>query len=171
MNKGIRKISVLVLALIMILTMSVASFAGSTITKKQAVNKALKNAKLTKSKVYALHSEYDDGKYEIEFYKKSNDAEYSYEYSRSGRLLEKSIDFVYKRNTSDKKIGKTAARKKAAKFTGIKYSTVKKGTCRYEYDDGEGKYEIEFYKGNYKYELDILAPTGKVTDYSKEYIG
>ena len=70
------------------------------------------------------------------------------------------------------KIGKTAARKKAAKYTGIKLSTIKKGTCYYDYDDDDrvGKYEIKFTKGNYKYDLEILAATGKVIDYEKELI-
>ena len=157
--------------MVMVMTMSVVSFAGSSISESQAISKALKNAGLSRSKVKYLETEYEHGKYEIEFTKKSNGAEYSYEYSKSGRLLEKSIDFRYKRNSSTEKIGKTAARKKAAKFTGIKLSTVKKGSCYYEYDDGKGTYEVKFTKGNYKYEVEILAPTGKVIDYSKEYIG
>ena len=36
------------------------------------------------------------------------------------------------------------ARKKVAKFSGISYKTISKGTCRYEYDDGEGTYEVRF---------------------------
>jgi hypothetical protein len=40
------------------------------------------------------------------------------------------------------------------------------GTCKYEYDDGKGTYEIKFRNGNYSYEVEILAPTGKVIEYN-----
>ena len=128
MSRNLRKITVLLLALTLILTTGVTSFAGSKITEKQAISKALKNAGLSKSKVRALEAEYEDGKYEIEFVRKSNKAEYSYEYSKSGRLLEKSIDYRYKKNSSKEKIGKSEARKKAAAYTGVKLSIVKKGS-------------------------------------------
>ena len=53
----------------------------------------MKNANTSRSKVVALEAEYDDGKYEVEFIKKSNGAEYSYEYSKSGKFLERSVDY------------------------------------------------------------------------------
>lgn len=168
--KTLRRMLVAAMAVVMIVAMSAVSFAGSSITEDQAVNKALKNAKLTKGKVVALQSEYDDGNYEVEFIKSSNSAKYEYEYSKSGKLKKKSIEYAYTRNSSKDKIGKTAARKKAAKYTKISLKTVKKGTCRYEYDDGEGKYEVKFKKGKYRYEVDILAPTGKVIEYEKKLI-
>lgn len=154
----------------MSLVMSVSAFAGSRITEKEAVNKALKDAGLSRARVTRLEAEYDDGKYEIEFTKKTNKTEYDYEVSKKGRILEKSVDRRYKKNHSHKKIGKIAARKKVAKFSGISLKVIKTGTCRYEYDDGEGTYEIKFRKGSYKYDYDVLAPTGKVIEYSKKYV-
>ncbi len=169
MNTTVRRISVFSLAVIVILAMSVTAFAGS-ITKQQAVNKALKDAGTTKANVYALEAEKDDGKYEIEFKKKKNKAEYDYTISKSGTMLEKSVDYVYKHNYSKEKIGKLAAQKKVAKFSGIKFSVIKNGTCRFVKDDGEGKYIVKFRKGHYRYDYDVLAPNGKIMEYERDYV-
>jgi len=169
MTKSIRRTSVIALAVILMIAMTASAFAGS-LTKKEAVNKALKDAGTSKSKVYALQSERDGNKYEIEFIKKKNNAEYDYEISVGGRILEKNVDYVYRHNSSRSKIGKNAARKKVSKFSGIKLSIVSNGSCRYEYDDGEGIYEVKFRKGHYKYDYDVLAPTGKIIEYSRDYV-
>ena len=169
MTNAIRRISVVTLAVIVVIAMSASAFAG-TMTKKEAVKKALNDANTTKAGVYGLEADLDDGRYEIEFTKKKNDAEYEYEISKGGRILEKSVDYVYKHNYSDKKIGKKAAQKKVAKFSGIKLSIIKNGTCWFERDDGEGQYEVKFKKGNYKYKYEVLAPTGKIIEFSKKYV-
>ena len=169
MTKTIRRSTVIALAVILMIAMTASAFAG-TITMKQAINKALNDANTSKDKVYGLEAEKDGNKYEIEFFKKKNNAEYDYEISKGGRILEKSVDYVYKHNSSKKKIGKKAARKKVSKFSGIKYSIVSSGTCWYEYDDGEGTYEVKFRKGHYKYDYEVLAPTGKIIEYSKDYV-
>ena len=169
MNTMIKRTTTLVLAGLMILSAAVPAFAAS-ITKAQAIKKALKNAHTTRKAVYNFEAERDGGRFEIEFTKKKNNNEYSYEYKASnGRLMEKSVDYSYTRNSSRKKIGKSAAISKVAKFSGIARSIVASGTCRYEYDDREGTYEVKFRKGNYKYDYDVLAPTGKVIEMSKDY--
>lgn len=169
MKKRTNTVIALLTALVMVMTMSAAVFAASVSSSSDALKAALKNAKLKKSQVKLIETDYDDedNVYEVEFVKKSNGAEYSYEINAgSGKVVEKSVDYRYKRNTSHKKIGKTAARKKVAKFSGISYKTVKSGTCYYEYDDGKGVYEIKFTKGSRIYEYDVLAPTGKIIEYS-----
>ena len=166
-----KKIISTVMMVLMVISMSAVSFAGSQITSKEALRIALKDAHLTRAKVTKVENEYEHGKYEVEFTKKSNKAEYDYEIGRTGRILEKSVDYRYKKDHSRKKIGKAAARKKAAKVTGVSLKVVKKGSCRYEYDDDDrkGKYEVKFKKGHYKYEVEILAPTGAIMEYDKEY--
>ena len=156
--------------LIFVLTFSFSTivFASSGITMDEAINKALNDAKLTKSKVKYLEAELDNGKYEVEFTKKANNAEYEYKISKkSGNILRKEVEYVYKHNSSKKKIGKEAAREKVAKFSGFKLSTIKKGTCTYEYDDNEGTYEVKFKTSKYKYEYEVLAPTGKIIEYTR----
>ena len=157
----------LLAALAMVMTMSVSVFA-SGISRDDALKKALKNAGLKKSSVKLIEVEYDreDGVYEVEFTQRSNGKEFDYEIGAgSGKILKKSVDYKYKRNSSHSKIGKTAARKKVAKFSGISYKTISKGTCWYEYDDGEGTYEVRFKRNGRSYEYDVLAPTGKVISY------
>lgn len=135
---------------------------------------ALRNAKLTKSQVKNLRTEYDheDGIYEVDFRSKKNGAKYSYEIgSRNGKIYERSIDYKYKRSYSRDKVGQSAARKAASKKSGVRLAAVKKGICSYDYDDGEGFYEIKFRSGKYKYDIEVQAPTGKVTEYKWEYMG
>jgi len=162
-----------VLAVIMVMAMSSSVFAASVDTNG-AQSIALKNAKLTKAQVKNLKVKYDrdDAEFDVKFVRKSDGAKFSYEIRKSnGKIYDKSIDYKYKRNSSRKKIGQLAAQKKAAKSAGVSLAVVKNGKCKYEYDDGEGIYEVEFRNGKYKYEIEILAPTGKVTDYSWEYKG
>lgn len=168
MKKRINMVVALFTALVMVMTMSAAVFAASVNSSSDALKLALKNAKLKKSQVKLVETDYDyeDNAYEVEFVKKKNGAEYSYEINAgTGKIVEKSVEYRYNWNSSHKKIGKTAARKKVAKFSGISYKTVKAGTCYYEYDDGQGIYEVKFTKGNRMYEYDVLAPTGKVIEY------
>jgi len=162
-----KKITTILLAAIMIFAMSATAFA-ETVTEDSAINTALKNAKLEKSQVKQLEAEFDseDNVYEVEFTKKSNKTEYSYDISASsGKILEKSVEYKYKRNTSKKKIGKKAARKKVAKFSGISYKIIKKGTCKFKKSGKQGKYEVKFKKGGRKYEYELLAPNGKIVEY------
>lgn len=163
----------IVLTLIMVMTMTSGVFAAGK-TSKNAEQIALKNAKLAKKQISRLSVKFDrkDGEYDVKFVNKKNGARYSYEIRKAnGRITEKSINYKHKRNTSRKKISKLAAQKVAARATGVKLAVVQKGKCKYEYDDGEGVYEVEFRNGNYKYDVEIQAPTGKVKEHSWEYRG
>lgn len=168
-----KRVLALMMAVIILAAAGNTAYAAKKISASKAKSIALKDAGLKKSKVRGLEAEFDDGKYEVEFTRKSNKAEYEYEISKKGRVLEKSVDYVYKHDSSTKKIGKEAARKKVSAFSGTKLSTIKKGTCTYEYDDDddhpEGVYEVKFKKGNYRYEYEVLAPTGKIIEWGKKY--
>lgn len=167
-----KKIITIMMALIMVLSTSAASFAADSISKSEAIRIALKSANTTRAKVYGLEAELENRKYEVEFTKRSNKAEYEFKISKRGRILKKSIDYRFKKNHSKEKIGKAAAQKKVAKFTKISLKTIKRGTCRYEYDhdDKEGKYEVKFKKGHYKYEVDVQAPDGAIMEFEKRYV-
>jgi len=162
-----------VISLLLILAMTMTSFAAGSITKKEALKKALKSAKTTKSAVKHLDIELEKGAYEIEFTKRSNGNEYEFKIAKSnGRILEKSVDYTYKKPTSSKKVGKTKARKTAAKKAGVKYSKIKNCYCDYDVDDDTGiaSYDVEFRSGHYKYDIEVLAATGKVIEYDKKYV-
>ena len=169
-NSGIRKVLAVGLALVLTFAMSSSAFAASKISSKEAVNKALDNANLTKSKVTALEAEYDDGKYEIEFIKKSNGAEYSFEYSKTGKLLEKSVDYNRTPNYGEKKLSKADAKAKVISFGGFKKATLKDASVILDEDDGQVIYNVYFSTSTYNYEYEVHAATGKVLEYSKERI-
>lgn len=147
-----------------------AAVKNVSLSKAKAI--ALKDAKLKTSQVRIQKAKLDreDGVYEIDFVKKSNRAEYDYELSLKGKILEKSADYRYTRSYSKKQIGKAKARSKVAAFSKFKLSVVKNGTCKYERDDGEGFYEVKFRKGNYVYEYDVQAPTGKVVGWERKTV-
>jgi uncharacterized membrane protein YkoI len=154
------------------MAMSVPVFACNY-TEDDAVRIALKNAKLSKSQVHRLESEVEDnGKtYEIDFIRNSNNADYEYEISaKTGKILEKTIEYKYKHKKSNKKIGRKAARKKVAKASGIRYSVVRKGTCKYIKKRGEGKYIVKFKSGGYRYVYKLLARNGKIIKMEMELI-
>ena len=165
-----KRLFTIVTALALVMMMSISAFAES-ITQDAAVNMALNDAGLSADQVTGLEAEQENGKFAIEFRNKSNDTEYDYEISASdGMILEKSVEYVYERTKSKKKIGVKSARTKAAEITGIKYKTVRKGTCKYTYKKKFGKYKVRFKSGGYKYEVEIAAATGKIIEFEKEAV-
>lgn len=165
-----KKLMTMMLAALMVLAMSSAAFADS-LTASSAADKALANAGLSREEVLGLETESEGRKYEVEFTDAASGSEYSYEISSAdGRILEKSVDYVYSRSKSKKKIGAKAARKKAAKAAGVKYKTVKKGTCKYKYRKKQGKYTVKFRAGGYRYEVEVLAPTGAIIEFEMEAV-
>lgn len=162
-----RRTVAFVFAVIMILSMTTTVFAGS-LTKNEAINKALKNAGLKRSQVRNLEAEREGKVYEIEFTKKKGNVDFDYEIRRKdGKILEKDVDYNLKRSPDGEKIGKKAARKKAAKHAGVSLSVVESGSCSYDSKDRE--YDIKFWSSGNKYDYDIDAMNGKVKEYGIEY--
>ncbi len=156
-------------ALVMAGIMSAAVFAAA-LTPKQAQRKALKDAGLKRSQVCNMETELDGSNYEVEFETKKKHNEYDYGIEAStGIIREADVEYTHRRNTSKKRIGKDAALRKVADFSGKSLSVVSSGTCRYKKDGAEWIYEVKFRSGHYKYEYDVLAPTGKIIGMEKDY--
>ena len=167
MKKMHKRLMALSLALVMILGIG-GSVMAASVTSDQAVARAIKDAKLKRSKICALEVEYDEGEYEIEFKRRSDRSEFDYTISAaSGRIIEASADYRHRINSSRAKIGKRAAQKKAAKYAGCKLANVRRGSCRYKRDGREWIYEIRFKSAGYYHEIEVLAPTGKVVEAEK----
>ena len=168
-----KKIVAMIMVAAMVVTTAAVAFTedADAATKNVSLSKAkaiaLKSAGLKSSQVRFTDAERDGGIYEIEFIRKSNRAEYDFDVSLKGKVLKKSTEYKYRHNYSKKKIGKDKARAVVAKFSKNKLSLVKKGYCTFERDDGEGIYEVHFKKGIYRYEYDVLAPTGKVISWER----
>ena len=173
MKNLVKKVVTLTVAAALVISTGAVALgaSGSYISDDKAVEKALKDASAKRSAVYQLECERDDDDglvvYEIEFIKGSK--EYSYTINaKTGNIREKSVEYGYVRS-SKAKISESAAKNKVFKFSGIKKSKVTDITCYYDYDDGKEIYEVKFRKGNYLYEYDVNARSGKIVEYSKEY--
>ena len=71
-------------------------------------------------------------------------------------------------NAAGRKISKNKAESIAAHHAGFKKSKVK--FIKAEYDNKDNEYDIEFVKGNYKYDYDINAGNGKIKSQEKDKI-
>ena len=153
-----------------------ASYAQqqSQITLSQATDIALKDAGVKKSdaKITEAKAEKYDRTphYEIEFI--ANAKEYEYEIAMSnGKILKKEVE-----NTSSSKpsadasnyISLDEAKKIALKEAKVSSENAKFIKAELDKDGRTAHYDIEFVSGKYKYEVEINAKTGKVTDYEKD---
>lgn len=169
MKKTMRGLITAAISVCLILAISVSVFAAA-VTKEDAVKTALADAGLKKTETVRLTVEKDKKAYEIEFKDKKTGDRYEYEVSvRTGKITEADVEYEHVFNSSSKKVGKAKAIAAAAKKAGVKKSVVKNGTCRYKKEDGEWIYKLKFKTKNCKYEVEILAPTGRVIGYSREY--
>lgn len=177
MKKAMKAALVIVMILAMGATVCpIKADAATTknINKKQAKAIALKSVgtKASKIKNYRIKYDSDDGCYEIKFVIKKKCKRYSFDISKAtGIIMEKDVDYKYRKTCSKKKIGKKAAIRKVIKISKFKASIVKSGTCKYRYRDHEGTYQVKFRKGNRIYEYEILAPNGKLKEIEYKYVG
>jgi uncharacterized membrane protein YkoI len=150
---------------------SSSSSSTKNIGLSAAKKKALKDAGLSSSDVTYTKGKLtkEDGVsvYDIEFY--TDTAEYEYEIkATSGKILEKSWEKFAPTKTTTKttKIGVSAAKKKALKDAGFTSSQVTFKKAKLDTEDGIRVYEVEFYKGQAKYDYEIQAYTGEILSYS-----
>lgn len=69
---------------------------------------------------------------------------------------------------ADSKISEEKAKSIALNHAGLKESEVKFLHVELDYDDGVLRYEVDFRQGNYEYDYDIDANTGKILSYDKD---
>ena len=151
--------------------------SASYITADEAEQAALSHAGISSSDVSYITCEldFDDGimVYEVEFI--SGNTEYEYDIN----AIDKSVlKFSTERADNYSQSGQggssgnagsiTEAEAQQAAFShaGVSGATVIKA----EYDRDDNKYEIEFIAGSYKYEYEISAADGRVTESEKEAV-
>lgn len=143
---------------------------------EDAKKTALAHAGVSEDQAVFLKTEtdYDDGRqvYELEFFTEDF-REYDYEIdTESGEIV--SYDFEVKAVKETKAGGSPVsaeeAKKIAAAQAGLKVSDVTFVEFEQDYDDGRLTYEGEFLHGTDKYEFDIDASAGAVTDWERESI-
>ena len=147
--------------------------SNNKITIEEAKSIALKHSNLDESQVSFIRSEYDfdNGieKYEIEFYYNNNKYEYEIN-SKTGDIISYDYD-IEKHLTSQQindKITIEEAKSIALKHSNLDESQVSFMKAKYEFDDGIGKYEIEFYYNFKEYEYEINASNGEIIKYKMD---
>ena len=73
-----------------------------------------------------------------------------------------------KKGAKPKRIAKQAAIDAALAHAGLKREEIRDLKCKLEKEDGVLVYEVEFESGNFDYEYDIEALTGKILESKKE---
>ena len=147
--------------------------SNNKITIEEAKSIALKHSNLDESQVSFIKSEYDfdNGieKYEIEFYYNNNKYEYEIN-AKTGDIISYDYD-IEKHLTSQQindKITIEEAKSIALKHSNLDESQVSFMKAKYEFDDGIGKYEIEFYYNFKEYEYEINASNGEIIKYKMD---
>ena len=122
----------------------------------------VKNATIT-----AVSQKTDDG---IDIYKvkmKKGSKKYELEFhARTGKLLEYEWELTTKSSNKNNYIGTAKAKEIALKKVGGGH-VIK---VEFDMDDGVPVYEVEIIKGDYEYDVEIHAKTGKILEVDKDYI-
>ena len=63
------------------------------------------------------------------------------------------------------------AKQAALERAGVKASDARFTKAHQDYDDGRKVYELEFWKGNTEYDMEVDAATGRIRDYDVDYHG
>ena len=162
-----------IIAAVLVLTAGMGVFAAAQtqdLTRREALQAALADAGLKRSQVRSVEAEKERNTWEIEFIRKRRHTEYDYKIAAASGLVKKAeAEYRHALNTSTERIGKKAAQKAVADFSGFSLKTVRSGSCKYKKDGREWIYQIKFRKGHYRYEYEVLAPTGKIIETEKKY--
>lgn len=150
--------------------------AKGFISIDSAKNAALKHAGLKASDVEFKKAKLDTddrfAHYDIEFV--SNGIEYDYEINaQSGKVGDFDREkYVVERTRpavdTSSFISASEAKSIAFKRAGVNSSDVSRVKCQLDTDDMFAHYEIEFISGNYEYDFDINAKTGKIIESGRE---
>lgn len=135
-----------------------------SLSRKAIRKKALKQVK--KAAIKSVKKKYDDGieQYTIKLTKGSKQYELVYD-SKTGKLLEYEWEIhTVKKTSSASYIGVEKAKKIALKKA--PNATVTK--VKFDKDDGVAIYEVDMAEGNYEYEVEINAKTGKIIKFEKD---
>ena len=146
------------------------------ISVEDAKQKALDDAGVKAEDAVFLKAYYDSDDivphYDVKF--EANGYEYEYEVKASdGSVLEKDVDKEIKPvNTapvSDEYISEDKAKSIAFDHAGVKAADVKFSKAELDSDDLIVHYDVEFVAGDFEYEYEINAESGKVIASDKEF--
>ncbi len=130
----------------------------AAITLEDAKKAVFAKLGITEAQAERLRTEYDEGKYEIDFYIGTTEYEFEVD-GQTGNILKSEQDQDGK---DDVNIPAAITLEDAKKtvFDKVGITEAQAERLRTEYD--EGKYEIDFYVGTTEYEFDVDGQTGKI---------
>lgn len=181
MKKNLKKLSSLVVAFVLVFSLSVSAFAAD-ISGEKAKQIALNDAGVKASDVSFVRvvADYDDGVkyYDVNFYvEEANGDVYEYDYDvrvSDGKILQREVEKEKSASRSvnnGNDIGEEAAKAKALGHFGLKEADVRFYEIKRDYDDGVLVYEFEFCKPyDVKYSCEVSAADGRVYDAEKESV-
>ena len=146
------------------------------ISVEAAKQKALADAGVKAENAVFVKAYYDADDivphYDVKF--EANGYEYEYEIKASdGRVIEKDVDrevnSVSKPSEQDEYISADKAKAIAYEHASVKAADVKFSKAELDRDDLIVHYEVEFVAGNFEYEYEINAESGKVIAYDKDF--
>lgn len=145
------------------------------ISVEDAKKKALDDAGVKAEDAVFLKAYYDSDDivphYDVKF--EANGYEYEYEVKASdGTVLEKDVDkerkTVNSAPASNEYISKDKAKSIAFDHASVNAADVKFSKAEFDRDDLIVHYDVEFVAGNFEYEYEINAETGKIIAFDKE---
>ena len=150
---------------------------GNYIGLSEAKRIALADAGLKTNQVTFVQTQLDKDnsiwQYEIEFYT-PNGKEYDYSIDAlTGKI--RSVDYEAEHHTAasgehhGQYIGVSQAKEKALDRAGLTTSQATFTKAELDREDGRMVYELKFYAGSKKYECDVDALNGQITDWEMEY--
>ena len=156
------------------------------LTAQEAQAIALTHAGFTADQVTGLRTEidYDDGRKEFEVDFRNGDWEYDYTVAAAdGKILKSDKEYdppkqakksaetapAETKPAETKKISASEAKSIALAHAGLTADQVKGLRAEYDRDDGIPEYEVEFRVGNWEYDYEIHAETGKILDWEKDW--
>ena len=166
---------------------------NGVITKKKAIEIALRDAGLKESQVHFVKEELDSEKgkkaYEVEFYHEGTEYDYEID-ANTGKILSSDLDiedYVIPQKNDDKQenkpadkveskpesqnksvIGVAAAKEAALKHAGVNSSDAKFIKAKQDYDDGRRVYDVEFNALGFEYDYELDADSGEILNFDKE---
>ncbi len=149
-----------------------APAANSTLTREDALTLVLNHLGITENDITRLEIKLEKGKFDLEF--RSGEFEYEFEVSASsGKILEadkEPIEKPVKPAIPAEPAKPTLTQEDALTLVLNHLGITENDITRLEIKLEKGKFDLEFHSGEFEYEFEVSASSGKILEADKEPI-